>query len=111
MVACSVCEWYAGAGLNWGGGLFVMNPYKNTIQRGIVKTGQAVSIFGKGAYRKSANDAHPVFDQGSVKATWGYAMDIDWMDCEGMREAIPPAYTEWIGQQIFEQVKKQAHAK
>lgn len=93
-----------------GGGLFVMNAGKNTIPRGLVKNGECVSVFGKGAYRKSATDAHPTFDQGSVKATWQYAMGIDWMDNEGLREAIPPAYTEWIGQQIFEQVKAKAYA-
>lgn len=87
-----------------------MNPGKNTIPRGLVKNGECVSVFGKGAYRKSATDAHPTFDQGSVKATWQYAMGIDWMDTEGLREAIPPAYTEWIGQQIFEQVKAKAYA-
>ena len=89
-------------------GVFCMNPGKPTIRRGIVKSGNAVSVFGKGAYRKSSSDAHPVFDQGSVKSTWAYAMGIDWMDCEGMREAIPPAYTEWIGKQILNQVKIKA---
>lgn len=88
-----------------GGGLFLMNPGQNTIPKNLVKNGECVSVFGKGAYRKSQTDAHPTFDQGSVKATWRYAMGIDWMDTEGLREAIPPAYTEWIGRQIFEQAK------
>ena len=29
------------------------------------------------------------------------AMDINWMGQEGLREAIPPAYTEFIGRQII----------
>jgi DNA adenine methylase len=45
----------------------------------------------------------------SRQSTWAYAMDIDWMDCEGMREAIPPAYTQWIGEAIFEQVKTKSY--
>jgi DNA (cytosine-5)-methyltransferase 1 len=28
------------------------------------------------------------------------AMGIDWMDLEELSEAIPPAYTEWIGRQL-----------
>lgn len=28
------------------------------------------------------------------------AMDIDWMDWNEIREAIPPAYSEWIGNQL-----------
>lgn len=30
------------------------------------------------------------------------AMGIDWMPWKSLKEAIPPAYTEWIGQQICE---------
>jgi DNA (cytosine-5)-methyltransferase 1 len=29
------------------------------------------------------------------------AMDIDWMTRGGMAQAIPPAYTEWIGKQLI----------
>lgn len=92
-----------------GGGLWIMNPYPPQVKKGIVRSGEAVSIFGKGAYRKSKGDAYPVFQKESIKATWRYAMDIDWMSCEGLREAIPPAYTQWIGEAIFEQVKNKTN--
>jgi DNA (cytosine-5)-methyltransferase 1 len=29
------------------------------------------------------------------------AMGIDWMNVDGLREAIPPAYTEFIGEQLI----------
>ena len=29
------------------------------------------------------------------------AMDMPWADWDGVREAIPPAYTEWIGRQLL----------
>jgi DNA (cytosine-5)-methyltransferase 1 len=29
------------------------------------------------------------------------AMGIDWMDRHGLAQAIPPAYTEFIGQQLM----------
>lgn len=32
---------------------------------------------------------------------WQKAMGIDWMTKEEMAEAIPPAYTEWIGKQLM----------
>jgi DNA (cytosine-5)-methyltransferase 1 len=32
------------------------------------------------------------------------AMGIDWMARDGLREAIPPAYTRWIGLQLMEYV-------
>ena len=28
---------------------------------------------------------------------WREAMGIDWMDRDEMAEAIPPAYTQWVG--------------
>jgi DNA (cytosine-5)-methyltransferase 1 len=30
-------------------------------------------------------------------ADWARAMNIDWMNAEGLSQAIPPAYTEYIG--------------
>lgn len=38
----------------------------------------------------------------STLATWSGAMGIDWMDASELREAIPPAYTEFIGEQLLE---------
>lgn len=29
------------------------------------------------------------------------AMGIDWMTRDGLRESIPPAYTEWVGKQLM----------
>jgi DNA (cytosine-5)-methyltransferase 1 len=87
-----------------GGGLFIMCPYPTQVPKGIVKHGKAVSIFGKGSYKQKGNK-HPEFDQGSVEKTWQYAMGIDWMNCDGLREAIPPAYTEYIGTEILNQLK------
>jgi DNA (cytosine-5)-methyltransferase 1 len=36
------------------------------------------------------------------------AMGIDWMTRDGLREAIPPAYTEFIGRQLMQHVLKEA---
>jgi DNA (cytosine-5)-methyltransferase 1 len=33
------------------------------------------------------------------------AMEIDWMNREELTEAIPPAYTEWIGRHLIEQLE------
>ena len=30
------------------------------------------------------------------------AMEMPWASWNGVREAIPPAYTEWIGRQLME---------
>ena len=36
------------------------------------------------------------------------AMGIDWMDLEELSEAIPPAYTEWIGAQLIRAIEEAA---
>jgi DNA (cytosine-5)-methyltransferase 1 len=33
------------------------------------------------------------------------AADLQWMNREGMDQAIPPAYTEWIGKRILEEIQ------
>jgi DNA (cytosine-5)-methyltransferase 1 len=36
------------------------------------------------------------------------AMGIDWMNRDGLRESIPPAYTEFIGRQLIEHLAERA---
>jgi DNA (cytosine-5)-methyltransferase 1 len=35
-------------------------------------------------------------------------MGIDWMDWDDLREAVPPAYTEWIGTRLLERIEMAA---
>jgi DNA (cytosine-5)-methyltransferase 1 len=35
-------------------------------------------------------------------------MDIDWMTNEELVEAIPPAYTEFLGRQLLAEVRRRA---
>jgi DNA (cytosine-5)-methyltransferase 1 len=35
----------------------------------------------------------------------GAAMGIDWMNGHELNEAIPPAYTEFIGRQLIDQLE------
>lgn len=35
------------------------------------------------------------------KIAWQKASQIDWMTCKELTQAIPPAYTKWIGEQLM----------
>lgn len=87
-----------------GNGLFILQPGKPQIKKNMVRNGERVSVFGHGSYRKSKNDKMPIFKMDSVRDTWSHAMGIDWMTVLELREAIPPAYTEFIGKMIIDQV-------
>lgn len=41
-----------------------------------------------------------VYGHETGKASWGEAMGIDWMRSPELAQAIPPAYSKWIAQQL-----------
>lgn len=56
---------------------------------GCVRRGPYVTVCGGGTSRKSNRNL------------WGQVMDIDWMSKKEITQAIPPAYTEWLGRQLL----------
>lgn len=44
----------------------------------------------------------------STLESWSDAMGIDWMTAPELSEAIPPAYTEWIGEWLLAAMEKAA---
>jgi hypothetical protein len=53
--------------------------------------GPYVAVYGDGGGKGST-------------AEWSDAMGIDWMSRDELREAIPPAYTEFVGAQLIQHV-------
>lgn len=59
-------------------------------------------IFGHECRNRRSGDAA---GRKNKIATGRAAMGIDWMTRGELSEAIPPAYTEWIGKQLIEAIK------
>jgi DNA (cytosine-5)-methyltransferase 1 len=62
---------------------------RDTSNQGTALDGDIVTVAGSGGGGMSR------------KVYWGLAMGIDWMNKNELREAIPPAYTHWIGVQVL----------
>lgn len=63
-----------------------------------------VGVTGHGAQGHEYRRPVPVATQADRRA----AMGIDWMTRDELSQAIPPAYTEWIGTQLLAQLKQAA---
>lgn len=76
---------------------------------------QVAGVYG-GSRRSSKPNATPADDRYSARHErhGGYVprskrvqqalLGIDWMTVKGMQESIPPAYAEWIGRRLIEQI-------
>jgi DNA (cytosine-5)-methyltransferase 1 len=65
-------------------------------------TGRIFGVYGHGAGPRRERT-----DWGTV-ADWRGAMGIDWMTRDEITQAIPPAYTEWIGAQLLRAIEAAA---
>jgi DNA (cytosine-5)-methyltransferase 1 len=63
------------------------------------------SVAGGSGRWKSWGTVHRDISKGTIKQ-WREAMGIDWMTGKEIKEAIPPAYTFFIGQQLIEYLKR-----
>lgn len=58
-------------------------------------------------WRSSGIDSGGAGHSGTNKA-WGRSVGIDWMNRDQLGQAIPPAYTEWIGRQLIASLERAA---
>jgi len=78
-----------------------LRPIGNTI------TGEYISVVGNGGQNRGQARSSEVKNwRGSWRATGAEAMGIDWMTWHEMTQAIPPAYTQFIGEQIITQFSR-----
>lgn len=88
--------------------LFETNAELLTLPMG-PRVRRPVGVYGKLDGRRlwTRNDGTELRAAADLK-TAQEAMGIDWMDWDHLREAIPPAYTEWIGAQLATQIREGA---
>jgi len=91
--------------------LFEINPQILLLTPGCSHSGRTISIFGDKARDTAAEKRYylqPKKDRGPTPRDILFtlkdssaAMGIDWMNQKEMSQAIPPAYTEYIGNQLM----------
>lgn len=67
---------------------------------GSVKNGDYAQVLGNGQLITTGGAKFKV-PGNNVLEVWSNAMDINWMTQKELAEAIPPAYTKYIGSQFF----------
>lgn len=69
-------------------------------------TGDKVGVYGKLDGRRlfTRADGSELHNPSSLEQAQT-AMGIDWMEWDELKEAIPPAYTQWIGSQLMNYVE------
>jgi len=79
--------------------------FRHCKHNGTVANGDYCGVYGNGSamWRDKARTERRQDDR-SVKA-WREAMGIDWMLKKEITQAIPPAYTKWIGKQILKELE------
>jgi DNA (cytosine-5)-methyltransferase 1 len=90
--------------INW----FMMQPGLQYIKPGsVVHRGEYITCTGNGnngSMNKQKKFTPFIHKKNTVAETWSFAMKIDWMTTDEMREAIPPSYTHLIGLEFFAKV-------
>ena len=75
--------------------------------------GPVVGVYGGHARRRSARHGgrgtRDVWANGH-RGAMGEAMGMDWATCAEMSEAIPPAYTEWLGRLLIDRIAGRSQA-
>ena len=68
-----------------------------------------IGVYGGHARRRSARHGgrgtRDVW-QGGHRTAMSAAMGMDWATCNEMSEAIPPAYSEWLGRQLLDHLTR-----
>ncbi len=86
-----------------GNGLFLMQPIIGKTNK-TVKNGDFTQVVGKGQLAVSRGEKF-IHDQGSILKNWAFASGIDWAKTyKEFANSIPPAYTQYIGENIYNQI-------
>lgn len=72
----------------------------------VIGDGKYFSIAGGAGRWKSWGTVHRNISKGTAEQ-WRKAMDIDWMTRKELTQAIPPAYTKYIGKLMLKAKEKQ----
>lgn len=81
--------------------MLILNPSSEKTHKGNTLNGSYISVTGNGGQNSNQARLKDIFLSTNWKDAAAEAMQIDWMTWKEMAQAIPPAYTEYIGKEIM----------
>jgi DNA (cytosine-5)-methyltransferase 1 len=72
--------------------------------RHVWAAGSPVGVYGHTGGRATRSGHRRSGNHGWLKADWERAMGIDWMSRDELAQAVPPAYTRWIGSRLMREL-------
>lgn len=82
---------------------FMLAPSVPAVRDGAIKKhGEFVTVVGNGCFKSGKKNGVRYAGPGkTVVEAWSLAMGIDWMTKKELTQAIPPAYTRFLGNEFF----------
>lgn len=85
--------------------LLMTPPHPSHRGKKVGKDGMCCVVGNSGGTSKAMRRNIAKYGTKQNPENWAKAMGIDWMVREDLTQAIPPAYTEFVGRQLLEQVR------